>query len=70
MSRGIKIKKEDWERILAIMRKYQRNDGYVDFDYGGNFCFFDSDPMLEDVGACYITREEVEKYINTYQIKN
>jgi hypothetical protein len=70
MSRGIKIKKEDWERILFIMRKYQITDGYVDFDYGGNFCFFNSDPMLKDVGACYVTREEVEEYINTYEIKN
>jgi hypothetical protein len=60
-----KIKKQDWENVLRIMLKYSRQNGYVDL-VGGSFLFFDSDPKIDGVGACFVTIENVKSYINSY----
>lgn len=58
----MKVEKTDWLRILEVMKFYSRKDGYVDF-IGDKLTFFDSDPQINGVGACYVTIENVKKYI-------
>lgn len=58
----MKITKKDWERVRDTMRKYQRKEGYVD-EVDGKLMFFDTDPFCNFVHACYVTYENVEKYI-------
>lgn len=54
----------EWEQILDVMFFYRRNEGYVDV-VDGKLRFFDSDPKINGVGACKVTIEEVQDYINS-----
>ena len=65
MSEGRTVTKYQWERILATMNMYSRESGYVDF-LAAPFLFFDSDPKISSVGACFVTKQDVEKYIKSY----
>ena len=56
----------EWKNILTIVGFYNRNEGYVDFDAEGKFCFFDNDPCLNGVNALYVTREQVMEIIENY----
>lgn len=57
---------DDWKYILSVMNFYSRNTGYVDFDYRDRFSFFDSDPMINNISALFITKQDVIRYINLY----
>lgn len=63
----IVIALSDWQRVLAKMDFYRRKDGYVDFDRDGVFTFFDTDPQIDGVSACYVTREDVVNNIKEYK---
>lgn len=65
MSNETKITKEDWQSVLRTMEKYNRKDGYVDV-IDDDFIFFDSDPCINGVHALYVTRSDVEQYIEEY----
>lgn len=60
-----KITKEDWQSTLLTMGKYNRNDGWVDL-IDDEFIFFDSDPCINGFHAMYVTRSDVEQYIEEY----
>lgn len=55
---GYKVSQLEWEQIRQIMLFYGRKDGYVDV-VNGKLQFFDSDPKIDGVGACYVTIEDV-----------
>jgi cytochrome b subunit of formate dehydrogenase len=58
----------DWQRVLKIMRKYSRIEGYVDvveYDEGMRLAFFDGNPNLRGVGACKVTIADVVLYRDT-----
>lgn len=61
----VKITKEDWQSVLRTMEKYDRKDGYVDV-INDDFIFFDSDPCIDGCHAMYVTRSDVEQYIEEY----
>lgn len=58
---SVKVTKTDWQHILETMLFYNRKEGYVDF-VDDKLMFFDSDPKLNDVGACHVTLGEVKEY--------
>lgn len=60
-----KITKEDWQNTLRTMEKYNRKDGWVDL-IDDDFIFFDSDPYIDGRHAMYVTRSDVEQYIEDY----
>jgi hypothetical protein len=45
------IEKSDWERVLQIMKRHNRINGYVDYDPNGKMQFYDSDPFIGGVHA-------------------
>lgn len=53
--------KQQWKRVLAIMIHHNRQEGYVD-EVNGELLFFDSDPCINGIHACYVTIEDVKKY--------
>lgn len=53
----------DWERIYSQMVRYNRSEGFVDF-VGDKLTFFDSDPKIDGVSACFVTLEDVKEYAN------
>lgn len=53
------------ERILEIMEFYHRTEGYMD-KVNGKLQFFDSDPCIDGVHACKITKDEVRQYIQNF----
>lgn len=63
---GKLVTKSDWEGVLATMKKYLRDSGYVDF-LDDKFTFFDSDPEIEGVGAMFVTRQQVSAIVNNYK---
>lgn len=69
MSASRKIEKSEWERVLTVMNRYHRNDGWVDLPQGDDkwkLEFFDSNPRFNSVNAIAISRCEVEQIIRTY----
>lgn len=58
-----KITKDDWQSILRIMDKYNRDDGWVAL-IDDDFVFFESD--LNGCHAMYVTRSDVEQNIEEY----
>ena len=60
-----KITKEDWQNTLRTMEKYNREDGWVDL-IEDDFIFFDYDPYIGGQHAMYVTRSDVEQYIEDY----
>ena len=60
-----KITKEDLINVCNTMSFYNASSGYMDF-VGGKICYFDSDPRLDDVGACPVEISELKKWIEEY----
>lgn len=60
-----KITKEDWQSVLRTMDKYNRKEGWVDM-IDDDLIFFDSDPCHNGIHALYVTRSDVEQYIEEY----
>lgn len=60
------IDKKDWERVLQIMNKYNRINGYVDYDSNGKMEFYDSDPFIDGVHAMSVDKKSIEEIINSY----
>lgn len=61
------IAKYEWERILAIMKHYDRTDGYVS-DLNGKLDkidFFDS-ILEDDTPSMYVNQAKVEAIIESY----
>ena len=56
----------DWQNILYKMNYYKLNNGFVDYDLFGNLTFFSSNPFIDNISACPITKEEVLEYIKNY----
>lgn len=59
------IKKEQLEKILVVMLKYKRQEGYMEF-VGDRLQFFDEDPKLGDISAVKFTRDELIGWIENY----
>ena len=60
------ITKKDWEKVLGIMNKHNRQFGYVDFDSNGNIQFYDSDPCIDGVHAMFADKKSIQEIIDSY----
>lgn len=60
-----KIDKSEWVYILIVMNQYNRAEGFVN-DVGGKLKFFDSNACIGDCYSLYVTKRDVEGYINNY----
>jgi hypothetical protein len=61
------IEKKDWERVLQIMNKYNRINGYVDYDPNGKMQFYDSDPFIGGVHAMPVDKKSIAEIIKSYK---
>lgn len=59
----MKITLNDWLKVLDTMLRYKRYEGYVDWVDGNGLTFFDSDPCINGVHACYVTIDDVREYM-------
>lgn len=57
------ITKEEWEAIYNEMVRYNRKEGFVDF-INDKLTFFDSDPKINGVSACFVTLSDVSEWKN------
>lgn len=60
---GEKVSLQELQGVLNTMNQYNRQSGYMAFDNGGKFRFFDSMPSF---GGAYVTKEDVEGYVRDY----
>jgi hypothetical protein len=60
------IEKKDWERVLQIMNKNNRFNGFVDYDPNGKMQFYDSDPFIGGVHAMLVDIKTIQDIINSY----
>jgi len=61
-----KITLKEWQDVLAVMNRYNRDAGWVDNENLDKLTFFDSQPST---GGAYVTRDDVKKYIAVYSAK-
>lgn len=61
------IEKKDWERVLQIMNKHNRINGYVDYDPNGKMQFYDSDPFIGCVHAMLVDKKSITEIIKSYK---
>jgi hypothetical protein len=61
------IEKTDWERVLQIMNKHNRINGYVDYDPNGKMQFYDSDPFIGGVHAMLVDKKSITEIIKSYK---
>jgi len=61
------IDKKDWERVLQIMNKHNRINGYVDYDPNGKMQFYDSDPFIGGVHAMPVDKKSIAEIIKSYK---
>lgn len=59
----MKITLTDWLKVLDAMLRYKRYEGYVDWGDDKGLTFFDSDPCINGVHACYVTIDDVREYM-------
>jgi hypothetical protein len=62
----MKTKKSDWEKVLTIMERYNRFDGYINV-LGGEMTFFDSNAIIDGVYSFYVTKEDVINFTNNFK---
>jgi tetrahydromethanopterin S-methyltransferase subunit F len=62
------IQKNEWVHILNTMKNFNRIDGYVN-DVRGKLTFFDGNACIDDCYSLYVTRKDVEEYINNCENK-
>ena len=60
------IKKSEWVKVLNNMTRFNRTEGYVN-DLEGTLMFFDSNVYIEDAYSFYVTKEQVQWYIDNYK---
>jgi hypothetical protein len=60
------IEKSDWERVLQIMKRHNRINGYVDYDPNGKMQFYDSDPFIGGVHAMPVDVKSIQEIIDSY----
>ena len=60
-----KITKADLIGVYNTMKFYSRSSGFMEF-VGERLTFLDSDPRLDEVGACPVEISELEKWIAEY----
>lgn len=60
-----KITKADLIGVYNTMKFYNRSSGFMEF-VGERLTFLDSDPRLDEVGACPVEISELEKWIAEY----
>ena len=60
------IDKKDWERVLQIMNKHNRINGYVDYDQNGKMQFYDSYPFIGGVHAMPVDVKSIQEIIDSY----
>ena len=65
MEKRVITKEQLEQKILAVMLKYNRQEGYMDF-VGDRLQFFDEDPKLGDISAVKFTRDELIGWIENY----
>jgi hypothetical protein len=57
---------KDWKHVIDVMTKYNRQSGFIDVIEDNNgkpkLEFFDSDPKLNNVGAVFVTLEDVKRF--------
>lgn len=51
----------EWERVYNQMIRYRRKSGFVDL-VDDKLTFFDSDPKINGVSACFVTIEDVREW--------
>lgn len=61
-----KITKQDLINVYNTMKFYNLSSGYMDF-VGDKICYFDSDPRINDVGACPVNVLEIKYWIDSYE---
>lgn len=57
---------EELRRLRNTMVQNKRIDGYMD-RVGDKLVFFDSDPKIDGVGACPVSIDDVDMWIETYE---
>jgi hypothetical protein len=62
----MKTKQSDWEKVLTIMERYNRFDGYINV-LGGEMTFFDSNAIIDGVHSFYVTKEDVINFTNNFK---
>jgi hypothetical protein len=60
------IEKKEWERVLFVMVKNGRMNGYVDYDSNGKMEFYDSCPFIGGVHAMPVDIKSIQEIINSY----
>ena len=60
------IEKSDWERVLNVMIRNKRKNGFVDYDSNGKMHFYDSDPFIGGVHAMSVDKKSIEEIVNNY----
>ena len=60
------IEKKDWERVLQIMNKHNRINGYVDYDTNGKMQFYDSDPFIGGVHAMPVSKKHIKEIVESF----
>ncbi len=60
------IEKKDWERVLQIMNRHNRFNGFVDYDPNGKMQFYDSDPFIGGVHAMPVDVKSIQEIIDSY----
>ena len=60
------IEKKEWERVLQTMNRYNRFNGFVDFDPNGKMQFYDSDPFIKGTHAMPVDLKSIQKIIDSY----
>lgn len=63
-----KIDKSEWVNVLNVMKRYNREEGYVN-DLQDKLTFFDGNACIEGCFSLHVTKEEVEGYIKNYENK-
>jgi hypothetical protein len=61
------VDKKDWENILNIMNKNNRQFGFVDYNSNGKIEFYDSDPFIDGVHAMPVDKKRIEEIIKDYK---
>ena len=62
------ITKEEWKNILNTMEFYSRTSGFV-YLVDDKLTFFDADPNIDGIGACFVTIDNVREW-SELDIKN
>lgn len=61
------VDKKDWENILNIMNKNNRQFGFVDYNSNGKIEFYDSDPFIDGVHGMPVDKKRIEEIIKDYK---